>query len=123
MSIYYGFKNLQDVAGQFGQFDWSTGEGIPPEGIFPLEHEVLFALYSTPSWEGYAFVLFKKDGKLYEVHGSHCSCYGLEDQWTPEETSKTYLQHMITEGRLPWYDDGEFEPNAREDFIKVVQSL
>jgi hypothetical protein len=32
-------------------------------------------------------VIFEKDGKLWEVNGSHCSCYGLEGQWQPEETT------------------------------------
>lgn len=31
------------------------------------------------------------DGKLYEVHGSHCSCYGFEGQWEPTETTGKYL--------------------------------
>lgn len=48
---------------------------------------VLIAWYHCPPYEGYSFVLFEKDGKLYEVNGSHCSCNGLEGQWIPEETS------------------------------------
>ena len=54
---------------------------------FPSEDEILVALYDGGSYDGLAFVLFHRDGKLYEVHGSHCSCYGLEGQWSPEETS------------------------------------
>ena len=49
--------------------------------------EVLAAIYETPCYEGYAFVLFEKNGELYEVNGSHCSCYGLEDQWEPTRTT------------------------------------
>jgi hypothetical protein len=41
-------------------------------------------------------VIYEKDGQLYEVHGGHCSCYGLEGQWSPEETSKEYLLGEIT---------------------------
>ena len=33
----------------------------------------------------------KSTGDLYEVHGSHCSCYGFEGQFTPEKTSVEYL--------------------------------
>lgn len=51
------------------------------------EVKILFAYYSYYSWTGMAFVLFEQDGKLYEVNGSHCSCYGLEGQWDPEETT------------------------------------
>jgi len=36
-------------------------------------------------------VLFKRGGKLYDVNGSHCSCFGLEDQWLPEETTVAAL--------------------------------
>lgn len=45
--------------------------------------KILFAGYYG-GYEGEAFVLFAKGGKLYEVYGSHCSCYGLENQWEPE---------------------------------------
>lgn len=62
--------------------------------------KILLASYGTPSYEGYAFVLFKRDGKLWEVNGSHCSCYGLEDQWKPEETTTAALRHRVIEGRL-----------------------
>jgi hypothetical protein len=43
---------------------------------------------------------FEKNGILYEVSGSHCSCYGLEDQWEPEETSIESLEHRYKEGHL-----------------------
>lgn len=49
---------------------------------------------------GEAFVLFVEDNRLYEVHGSHCSCYGLEGQWEPEETLLEALQHRIQYGNL-----------------------
>lgn len=63
--------------------------------------EVLFAEYSYESYEGSAFVLFKRDGKLYEVSGGHCSCYGLEGQWDPEETSpEALLKRTYVTGEL-----------------------
>jgi len=49
--------------------------------------EILYAVYTYEEYAGSAFVLFRKDGKLYEVNGGHCSCYGLEGQWLPEETN------------------------------------
>jgi hypothetical protein len=54
---------------------------------FPSDSNILHAVYNHEGYEGSAFVLFKKGGKLYEVSGSHCSCYGLEGQWKPEETT------------------------------------
>lgn len=72
--------------------------------------EILLASYGTPSYEGYAFVLFKRDGKLWEVNGSHCSCYGLENQWEPEETTVNALRHRVKEGALGkgGYDENPF---------------
>ena len=60
--------------------------------------DILFAYYGYESYEGEAFVLYEKDGKLYEVNGSHCSCYGLEDQWDPEVTTWGALLHILEEG-------------------------
>lgn len=49
--------------------------------------KLLVSYYELGSSEGEAFVLYEKDGELYEVNGSHCSCYGLEDQWEPTRTT------------------------------------
>lgn len=48
--------------------------------------EIIIASYDTPGYEGYATVIIKNmnDGLYYEVNASHCSCYGLENQWDPE---------------------------------------
>jgi hypothetical protein len=62
--------------------------------------EVLLASYSDENYSGNAFVLYRKDGKFYEVNGSHCSCYGLEDQWKPEEADLNELWHRLNEGHL-----------------------
>lgn len=62
--------------------------------------KILFADYSYEDYSGSAFVLFKQGRKLYEVHGSHCSCYGLEDQWSPEEVTVKELTHRLENGYL-----------------------
>jgi hypothetical protein len=83
--------------------------------------EVLLASYGTPSYEGYAFVLFKRDGKLYEANGSHCSCYGLEGQWEPEETDVASLRHRMEKGGL---GDGHYDENPfRDELAKVLDAL
>lgn len=35
---------------------------------------------------------------LYEVHGGHCSCYGLEGQWEPERTTVASLRKRLDGG-------------------------
>lgn len=60
---------------------------------------VLYADYTYEDYSGSATVIFEKDGKLFEVNGSHCSCYGLEGQWEPEETTWQAIA-MRTDGEL-----------------------
>lgn len=50
-------------------------------------NNILFAAYEYIYYSGNAIVIFERDSKLYEVHGSHCSCNGLEGQWNEEDTT------------------------------------
>ena len=59
---------------------------------------ILFASYGQDNYLGDAFVLFEENGKLYEVNGGHCSCYGLEGQWDPEEVLLDELKRRLTVG-------------------------
>lgn len=77
--------------------------------------KVLFASYSYQDYSGDAFVLFCENGKLFEVNGSHCSCYGLEGQWTPEEVVLKELENRITVGTFgkDSYCGNEFNSELR----------
>ena len=77
MKYFGSFADRDDVLSNFA----TTG------AEFPTEEQILFASYDTPDYEGAAVVVFERDGTLYEVNGSHCSCSGLEGQWIPEETT------------------------------------
>ena len=71
--------------GDFECFEDVVGGFACSQGQLDFIDDILFANYENECYEGYAFVIFRgKDGILYEVNGSHCSCYGLEDQWEPE---------------------------------------
>lgn len=85
---FYGFENSDDV---FQQFQTSGDE--------VKDIDILFASYEQGDYEGSAFVLFSQNGKLYEVNGSHCSCYGLEGQWSPEETSVEEILYRMEHGK------------------------
>lgn len=103
---------LNDWAGStaidvFTDFDGERWSAYREEDAIPVQDkpqyqgvEVLLASYSYENYSGDAFVLFRKDGKLYEVNGGHCSCYGLEGQWIPEETTIAELKHRIEKGGL-----------------------
>ena len=68
--------------------------------------EVLVASYTYEDYSGSAYVLFRRDGKLFEVHGGHCSCHGLSEesysggptQWQPEEADADSIRHRIVNG-------------------------
>jgi hypothetical protein len=62
--------------------------------------KILFASYSVGGYEGNAFVLFERYGKLFEVNAYHCSCYGLEFQFEPQETTIEALAYRLTNGTL-----------------------
>jgi hypothetical protein len=71
--------------------DWAEGGEAAMLRDFSVDSKVLegatvlAAAYTYGHYSGSAYVLFEKDGKLFSVNGDHCSCNGLEDQWTPEE--------------------------------------
>lgn len=92
------WDTFEDMVRDFSEHYWNNALKTDLsifEGI-----EVLLASYSTGNYAGTAFVLFRKDGELYEVHGNHCSCYGLEGQWEPEKTSIEELEFRLNQGRL-----------------------
>lgn len=68
--------------------EWQSRADITKESYsdddIPPEEDIIYAGYTYEGYEGAAIVVFKKDGKLYENHDYHCSCYGLE-RWEPEE--------------------------------------
>lgn len=75
MSRYDGyFSNWDDVRIQY-------------EMDAPEPEEVLYAEYDIDGYEGDAIVIYREGDKFYINFGGHCSCYGLEGQWDPEEYS------------------------------------
>lgn len=76
---------------------------------------ILFASYNYENYSGEAWVLFEQNGKLYEVNGSHCSCYGLEGQWNPEETTLEELKYRLVKGTFG-EDDWSYN-NFRKELL------
>lgn len=94
----HDFSNADEVKSSFTVSDeaWS--------GV-----DVLVASYTYEDYSGNAFVLFEKDGALYEATGGHCSCYGLEGQWEPEEVVIAELEQRLAAGRFGRNYDGRNE--------------
>ena len=101
---------LEDLAGltQEGVYKHiSASYEVPIKEV--RKYEVLIAYESVGSWgcdsSSWFLLRNKEDGKLYETHGSHCSCYGFEGQFEPEETTVEYLQSPNFYFSCGGYDD------------------
>ncbi|MFZ4454289.1 hypothetical protein [Salibacterium aidingense] len=90
------------------------------------KYEILIAYESVGMYgcDSSSFFLFrdKQTGKLYENHGAHCSCYGFEGQFDPEETTSKYLQSE----HFAFYGggyDAEEQQNRRKiiDYIMTLE--
>jgi hypothetical protein len=80
--------------------------------------EILLAYYEYVDYSGDAFVFIKRDNKLFEINGSHCSCFGLEGQWEEEETTIEALKYRLKKGLFGI--DGDFG-NELKKIIKRLQ--
>lgn len=86
-NVYHGgWNSAEDMVSDFW-IDIAELKGV----------KVLYALREYGDYDGWCIVIFKRGRKLYEVHGSHCSCFGLEEQWCPEETSVAALRKTNAE--------------------------
>lgn len=85
--------------------------------------EILLAYYSYKNYSGEAFVLFKQNAKLYEVNGSHCSCYGLENQWEPEETTVEALLYRLNNSRYFGRDCWDNENIFANELKQILEQL
>jgi hypothetical protein len=87
-----------------GNFDWSNWQDVCNDFDMkePLPDEVLAADYDGGGYDGSAYVVYRNGDKYYTVSGSHCSCYGLEGQWEPEEYTK---EQLIAALEKRWKDD------------------
>lgn len=91
-----GFSDKEDIARQFNV-------------VLSDNMNILFAEYSSDNYEGSATVIYEQNGQLFEVHGSHCSCYGLEGQFSPEECSVEDILHRANNGNFSYVNNHEIK--------------
>jgi len=120
MSKYFGnFSSVEDIKGNFTSYG-DNYEKLDCD-IELKESEVLLASYGGAAYEGDAMVFFYRDGKYYEAHGSHCSCNGLEGQWSPEETSMEALAYRLE--NMDQYSVDRMKEEHGEDFYEAFRSM
>ena len=95
---YYGdWNNVEDVFESFF-VGWDdkvrTKEGHEPPDNFPRHDQIIFAMNRGGGYEESCTVVFVENGKLMYVSASHCSCYGYEGQWDPDEVTWFQLWKM-----------------------------
>ncbi len=116
---YFGnFSNVEDVKSSFSNHD-ENYEKL--NDVELKEEEVLLASYGGAAYEGDAIVIFERDGKFYEAHGSHCSCNGLEGQWSPEETTMEALVFRLE--NMDKYSVERMKEEHGEDFYDAFRQL
>lgn len=96
-------KTISEIVEQEPVFlnNWSSQDEVYNDFDVKVDNaNILFASYGYECYSGDAFVLLDMCGNLYEVNGGHCSCYGLEGQWEPEETSLEALRYRLTNGHM-----------------------
>ena len=77
---------------------------------------ICIAAYYPGDYCGDAIVIYyrKSTNKYYQTYGSHCSCYGLEEQWNgDEEVNMIELESRILRGDK--HEDGNI---IRDEFLK-----
>ena len=103
---YFGFEDWASIASEF-----SVDIGPEPE--------LVYAVYSMPPYEGYAEIIFRRNGEWFLASGGHCSCYGLEGQWEPEPFDPLLHLKAIADGKRisRAYDtEGNFPEATAEAF-------
>lgn len=83
------FSDWKDV-----QSNFTTDEKEPDE--------VIFAAYKYEDYSGDAVVAYRNGETYYLNEGSHCSCYGLEDQWQPEAYTKEQFIQALQKRTSEW---------------------
>lgn len=119
------FKSWSDVAEQFSPEMWSMKpeeRDIARAALIPEPEEVIFAGYNTPSYEGYALVIYRNGEDYFSVEGSHCSCYGLEGQWKPEQYTKEVLR-QVWERKLENLEKRDYNSDYDYERKDVAKSI
>ena len=115
LELFEGLKNNPMYLEQF-----SNASDVFTEFCIPATEniQICYAEYDYRNYEGYAMVIFfdKEQNKYFEVYGSHCSCFGLENQWNPEEVNFSALNLRIEQGHF--YDCGLPLKRICEEYIK-----
>lgn len=89
----------------------------PPDSLDGVS--LVVAVMETDGYESAAFIVFEKDGQLFEVNGSHCSCFGYEGQWDPEPVDD--ILHILE--RADWALTSAYDDRRERDAKAIRDNL
>lgn len=114
------FSSLEEIIREF-EAEWDEEKIEELKNTKYKDINILFASYGTGHYSGDAYVLFEKNDELYEVMGSHCSCYGLEGQFEYNKPSNLEGIKYIIESNKEFGVDEWSDNNFREELIKFLE--
>jgi hypothetical protein len=113
------WSNKKEVFNDFNEekYDYESDSYIIKN---PIDEDIniLFASYGNANYSGDAWVMFEKEGKLFEVSGGHCSCYGLEGQWEEDEILLEEIENRLVNGTFG--EDDYSDNNFKEELCKFL---
>jgi hypothetical protein len=99
MKKYYDeFESWEDIQKEFGERNDRPLTIPEPNGN-------VLASYTWEDYEGDANVLYRDNDRIFYVDGGHCSCYGLEGQWHPEEYTTETLAGQVERAKYGFFKD------------------
>ncbi len=115
---------VEEYAGDKSGFDYGEPDDNDEAKVekYLEDYSVIIAYESVGSWgcdsSSYFLLQHKETGKYQEFSGGHCSCYGFEGQFDPQEATLEYLKSDEFNFYCGGYDDNETEnQKAVKEFI------
>lgn len=115
------FSAWENVNSEFFGERWDFEDKPERKTWLGDEPEFIFAYYNYENYSGDSTVVFKKDGKWFLNSAGHCSCYGLEGKWDPEEFDPAQHFLALEQGKrlisviYDWYGEEPSELNKQFD--------
>ena len=117
----------EQYAGDKSGFDYGCPENKDKSELLKelKRFNIVIAYESVGSWgcdsSSYFLMQRKNDGVYFEFSGGHCSCYGFEGQYDPQEATIEYLKSDKFYFYCGGYDDNETDnQKAVEEFLAAL---
>lgn len=91
----------------------------------PEDIDIIVSATTYEDYQGIGLTVYCHEGVCYEVNSSHCSCFGHEGQWEPEEikvgellSRKNYVSHGTWNRETKSY---EFDDTDNNEIRRLLE--